>query len=590
MRTSCGDWLLSIGSEISSSAADLPGRHSGGQWRPEERDGAAALWIHDAGAGWKGSPWTRLESPQWRVWLLGECRGEAAPLCLDVLAGDRDPTDLDGHFLLLASDRKTGRWHVLTDRFGTLHAYRAATHGRVAIGTFFPAVAAAASQRRLDWAGLTAFFACGFFLRDRTFFEDIKILRPATRYVLDRSGELVSGRRYWRWRHEPDQQRSYDDTVECFARRLEQVMAGWTRDGRVALPISGGLDSRATVAALPSATRERTIASFSYGYGERSEEVRIGRRIAMARGLPFLPLRIEPYLFDRLDPIVNSVEGFQDLTLCRQAAVVPELAAAADFVIAAHWGDVWLDDVGLAEIDRQPPRETFLPHVLGRVLKRGREWLLEHLCRPHLEGRDPIQLVREEVRTELDRVEHLEDPDFRVKAFKTDQWSFRWTTASLRAYQPAAFPRLPFYDSRLTDFFATVPSSFMKGRRLQIDYLKRHAPDLARITWDAYDADLYRARYYRSWLLPKRAVKKLWRVLTRRRPVTRNWEVQLGGEAGRHGLERWLLRDGLRLHDLVAPREIYDLLNRFNAAWPDPETGYAVSMLLTFSAWLERHG
>ena len=59
-------------------------------------------------------------------------------------------------------------------------------------------------------------------------------------------------------------------------------------------------------------------------------------------------------------------------------------------------------------------------------------------------------------------------------------------------YQAGAFPRLPFYDTRLADFFATVPTAFVKGRRLQIDYLKRFAPDLARIKWQAYDTNLYR--------------------------------------------------------------------------------------------------
>ena len=33
--------------------------------------------------------------------------------------------------------------------------------------------------------------------------------------------------------------------------------------------------------------------------------------------------------------------------------------------------------------------------------------------------------------------------------------SFRWTTTSLRMFQAAAFPRLPFYDTRMADFFSS---------------------------------------------------------------------------------------------------------------------------------------
>ena len=81
------------------------------------------------------------------------------------------------------------------------------------------------------------------------------------------------------------------------------------------------------------------------------------------------------------------------------------------------------------------------------------------------------------------------------------------------------YPRLPFYDTRISDFFGTVPSTFVSRRRLQIDYLKRYAPDLARIKWQVYDTNLFRYQFFNSWLLPKRAVKKAWRLL---RGKTRN--------------------------------------------------------------------
>ena len=67
-------------------------------------------------------------------------------------------------------------------------------------------------------------------------------------------------------------------------------------------------------------------------------------------------------------------------------------------------------------------------------------------------------------------------------------------------FQPGAFPRLPFYDTRLSDFFCTVPSEFVSQRRLQIDYLKNFAPDLARIKWQVYDTNLYRHQHFqRGW-------------------------------------------------------------------------------------------
>ena len=194
------------------------------------------------------------------------------------------------------------------------------------------------------------------------------------------------------------------------------------------------------------------------------------------------------------------------------------------------------------------------------------------------------------VSEELGRFPGIEDADFRMKAFKTDQWSFRWTLASLRMYQAGAFPRLPFYDTRMADFFTTVPSARVQGRSLQIDYLKRHAPDLARITWQAYQTNLYRAAHFDTWMLPARAVKKAMRVLSARRVPERNWEVQFLSDDGRRRLRDHLTSRGRKLHEVVDPAEIGPLVDAFFASPLEEGRGYTVSMLLTFAAWLEAHG
>src|SRR5262249_26883087 len=153
-------------------------------------------------------------------------------------------------------------------------------------------------------------------------------------------------------------------------------------------------------------------------------------RVAATRSLPFQSYTIGPYLFDSLDRILSCVEGFQDVTQCRQAGVVDEIANHADYLIAAHWGDVWLDETGLVGGPKSIEGEMVLSHVLHKIEKPGRDWLLEKLCKPRLNGQDPNSLLREMTRNEMASLTNIEDADFRVKAFKTDQWSFRWTTVS----------------------------------------------------------------------------------------------------------------------------------------------------------------
>jgi hypothetical protein len=572
-----GDLLLLFSPEQAEPAGRAPGG-----WRTVAAEESWRLLVQSPSEDWKGAPFSASQESRWRIWLFGEMTTwpDAGPP-----TGSGVPPPGSGHYLLMAWDRQERRWHVWTDRFGTLHAYHCGSGGRAALGTFSPSVAAAASGRALDWSALSGFFAFGFFPGDRTHFEDVRILRPASHSTFDASGQRLSSERYWRWGHRPDARLREPEAVEELGRLLAEVMRDQTGEGRIALPISGGLDSRSTVAALaPGAW----VWSYSYGYSSDSPETRIARQVARARGLSFDMFTIGEYLFDRLDQILESVEGFQDVTLCRQAAVVGEIAARADYVIAAHWGDVWLDDMGLIGRPRSPTEEEIVLHALATMEKRGREWLLGHLCAPRLSGEDPEAVVREFVREELALLAGVEDPDFRVKALKTDQWSFRWTTSSLRMYQPGAFPRLPFYDTRLADFFLGLSSERVAGRRLQIEYLKRFAPDLAGIEWQASGASLFARRSWRR-SLPLRALRKAYRLATRRRAVERNWEAQFLSPAGRAALEDRLLPPGRRVHSLVSPQKVRSLLDEFFAE-PTPARGYSVSMLLTFSAWLERWG
>lgn len=583
-----GDLLLDFGPE----GATPRGRTESSAWETLAQDPEWRLLAQRPGAGWRGFPLTSFVSEDWRAWLLGELYGasrEAMPYPEGLSRERESAARLNGHFLLLAWNARTRRWHVWTDRFGTIHAYFASGPGHPAIGTFSPGVARAAACGTLDWLGLAGFFSFGFFARDRTFFEGVRILRPATHAVFDERGTPETAERYWLWRHEPDGARDYDGTVEEFAGLLARVMEEQTREGRVAIPISGGLDSRSTVAALPrERLAEGRLWSYSYGWARDSVETRIAARIATARGLPFEAFTIGAYLPEQLDRVLSCVEGFQDATQSRQAGVTEELRKHAEFVIAAHLGDLWLGDMGLSD-RREAGEEEVLSHALSKISKRGNSWLLEKLCSPKL-GADPAALLREEVRPEMERLRHIQDPDFRVKAFKTEQWSFRWTIASLRMFQPGAFPRLPFYDTRLSDFFATVPSAFVAKRRLQVDYLKRFAPDLARVPWQKFGANLYRARYFHSWLLPERALRRAWKTIRGAKTIQRNWEVQLLSAEGKRMLHERLLRPGLRVHDLVAPPEIRALLDEFFADPSDPARGYTVSMLLTFAAWLELYG
>ena len=481
-----GDWLLCFG----ETASTLPGRMQEA-WTLSRSTSEWKILFQSPSPNWRGFPVQFVVAGPWQATLLGELYGEVpTALQLQSFFSDQRSSILNCHFLLWAWHTELQQWHVWTNRFGTLHAYYADNGATRAIGTFSPAVSAAASERHLDWHGLLGWCAFGYFPGDRTHFKDVKILRPAHHYVFDRAGVLKESNCYWHWWHRPDMSRSYSDTVDEFAYLFDGVMQEHLGHGRTAIPVSGGLDSRSTVAAIHK--ENTSLWAYSYGFSDNSIETRIAKQVAASRKLECETFTIPTYLFDSLPAILAWTEGFQDITQCRQAAVVKEIGLHSDHLIAALWGDVWLDDMG---VDVLSKGVAAIPDVvsltLNMVLKQGSGWLIQNLVAPRLEHEHRKDVLHSAVGAELAQLEHIEDIDFRVKAFKTNQWSFRWSLPPVRVFQSASWPRPIFYDTRLSDFFCTVPSSFVQGRRLQIDFLKRFAPDLARVHWQKHGTDLF---------------------------------------------------------------------------------------------------
>lgn len=424
----------------------------------------------------------------------------------------------------------------------------------------------------LDLPGFAAFLCLGFFPGDRTWVEGLPYNQAAPRR--------------WAWPQRIDGPTSLNEAVPLVREVLGAKLLDAVSTGRVAVPVSGGLDSRTTVALIPAeAWNSGRLWAYSYGYAEASAELRIAQTIAQRRALPFGRFVVGEYLFDHLDELDAVLDGFVDLTQPRQAAISAVLAERADAVLCAHWGDVWFDASGL------PPDAGDTPEKLAALAwskwaKGGREHLLG-LFAPVWKGEDPERLVVDLLTAEAARLDPIEDADLRFKAFKTEQWSRRWTLASLNAFRLAGVEtRLPFYDPTVALTLANMPSALLRGRKLQVELIKATAPDLARIVWQAWDADLYWYPYFDSLLVPKRAWRWLERKLQPRVPI-RNWEVQLLSARGRAGLRDRLLAPGRRIHDWVEPQAIKSFLDRFFAG-PDAGAGYAASMLLTVAVALDR--
>lgn len=488
----------------------------------------------------------------------------------------KDFNDPSGNYVIFVFLKLEKQLHIFTNRLGTYHVYWSSINNKRVLSTYYLGLAKSATEKKLDWEGITGFMAMGYFPGTTTYLEGISILEPASHYVFDEYIELLKHNVYHQWQHSPVEypiRELHEELNTILTNSITQA----TKAKRVALPISGGLDSRLLAGIVTQGnTPLKNVWSYSYGYTENSKETAIALQIAKARQIGFSQFTIQNYLFDEIDLVSDSVELFQYVDGTRQASIVKQLEEHSDVVLCGHWGDVWMNDLS---IGTQDPTDWFK----NKIIKNGSNWLLKEMCEPHYRRHESF--LNNYIDNWNHKYRHIEDVDFRMKMFKTNQWSFRWTLASVRMYQSAVMPVLPFYDCRLVDFFSKVPTHIVKNREFEIEFIKLFYPDLAKIIWQEYDRNLYNYKRYNNRSIIYRGIRKMKAALTHDTPIQRNWEVFYLNDTGRKKLENAIL-ENTALQQVVSRKVLQELIDDFYDN-PSAANGYKISQVHTLAQFMK---
>ena len=489
-------------------------------------------------------------------------------------------SDPSGHYLLLLIDKFENTTHVFTNRFGTYHAYWASGNNYNIISTYYSGIVKQSPDKKLDWEGITGFLSMGFFPLDKTYLQNVKIFQPASYYKFDNDLNLIHSKRYWDWKYEPTQL-STAQHLEQFDDLLKTSLSYSLKGKSVAIPVSGGLDSRTlagVISKLPDIDNSKW--AYSYGFSKTSAEILIAEKIAKSCNYSFYSYVVPNYLFDNIGIISGSVEQFQYVDGTRQACMKDELELRSELVVCGHWGDVWLSDMGV--VNDGNSIYALMNAFRRKIIKKGSNTLLALF--PENTVTNTTGYMESYFNDFMDKYKHIKDIDFRFKIFKTDQWSFRWTLASIRMYQAAVMPVLPFYDKNLTELFLQIPTAELKGRKLQVEYLKQYHPHLAKITWQEYNSNLYNYKWLNNRNIVYRCVNKIKRNISNQPHIIRNADIFYLNKEGRNNLEKVLSDSAVK--SVLPFIQSQTLLDNY---YKNPDAGYtyAVSMMHTFAQFIK---
>jgi asparagine synthase (glutamine-hydrolysing) len=201
------------------------------------------------------------------------------------------PAGLNGRFHGLLADRNRGTSLIFNDRYGMHRIYY-----HQSADTFYFAAEAKAilavrpELRRMDSRGLGEFLSCGSVMENRTLFEGIQVLPPASAWVF-RNGSLERKTNYfhpreWEEQKKLDPEPYYRELRETFTRNLPRYFAG---NEQIGMSLTGGLDSRMILASRESAPESLPCYTFGSMFRE-NQDVRVARQVATTCKQPYQTL------------------------------------------------------------------------------------------------------------------------------------------------------------------------------------------------------------------------------------------------------------------------------------------------------------
>jgi asparagine synthase (glutamine-hydrolysing) len=296
---------------ITSSLNEMKGLHI----EPKLR--AALGWSGLAPGGTLQLTWNRKRDIG--LYLNGEVYPESSSSSSEHFLENYEQTginalaELNGHLSGVIVDRRKQEAHVFNDRYGLARIY----YHQSGRDFFFASEAKSLLRllphlRRFDQNGLAEFLSLGCVLQNRTLFEGISLLPPASVWTYSNTGKIEKQRyfdpRHWE-QQEPLSAEEYSVRLcELFSRNCSKYFMG---SAPVALSLTGGLDSRMILAWARASPG--TLPCYTFGGPYRDcADVRIAKRLANICKQPHTTIRISADFFDRFRALAENTVYITD--------------------------------------------------------------------------------------------------------------------------------------------------------------------------------------------------------------------------------------------------------------------------------------
>ena len=196
-------------------------------------------------------------------------------------------------------------------------------------------------KKELHPDAVAEWFAFGKFLGNKTYFKRISLLPPAS--LIEISDSVFSINSYWELTYQPDYSKSEEEVIESLITNLRKSVSDRIDERhRYGITLSGGLDSRTVLAAVPE-SRKNMISTYTFG-NRNCDEVTIAREVssrAQVKKHSFFPLDSHDIL-DHISKDVWLNEGRNYIGLSFVHATLDTIKKESDVIFDGFAMDLTL--------------------------------------------------------------------------------------------------------------------------------------------------------------------------------------------------------------------------------------------------------
>ena len=279
--------------------------------------------------------------------------------------------ELNGTFHGLIVDLREQTVLLFNDRYGLNRVY----YHQSAEGFFFSTeakalLAAIPALRRIDQRGLAEFFSVGCVLQNRSLFDGILLLPPGSLWTFHRDGRIDKHRYFdptaWEQQTPLDAVAYGERLREVFGRITPRYLQG---DDRVAMSLTGGLDSRVILAWAHAEPGSLPCYTFGGPYRDCAD-VSLARKLAKLCHQPHSTIRIGRNFFENFPALAQETvrvsDGTMDVSGAVELYVNRQARAIAPVRLTGNYGSEILRS-NVAFRPGRPDTALFSPEFCGRL-------------------------------------------------------------------------------------------------------------------------------------------------------------------------------------------------------------------------------